>query len=51
MKIETFNIRSLGSLVKKDKVYSFFSKNDLVVYFVQETKMENFSERGENMEK
>lgn len=45
MKIGTFNIRGLGSLVKKDEVYSFFTKNDLVVCCIQETKMENFSER------
>lgn len=45
MKIRSFNVRGLGSLVKKEEVYSFYTKNDLNFCCLQEIKMENFSER------
>lgn len=45
MKIGTFNIRGLGGSVKKDELWSFFTKNELDVCCVHETKVVNFSER------
>lgn len=44
MKIGSFNIRGLGSQVKKDEVFSFFTKHELDLCCIQETKMEAFSE-------
>lgn len=44
MKISSFNIRGLGSKLKKDGILSFFTKNQLDFCCVHETKMEIFSE-------
>lgn len=44
MKIGSFNIRGLGSRVKKDEVFDFFTKNELDICCIQETKLEVFSE-------
>lgn len=44
MKIGSFNIRGLGSAVKKDEIMSFFSKFRLDFGCIQETKVEAFSE-------
>lgn len=44
MKIGLFNVRGLGSKVKKDEVVAFFNKNELDICCVQETKLETFSE-------
>lgn len=44
MKIGSFNIWGLGSKVKKEEVFSLFTKFELDVCCVQETKLESFSE-------
>lgn len=44
MKIGSFNIRGLGSVVKKDELCSFFEKSKFDICCVQETKMETFSD-------
>lgn len=43
MKIRSYNIRGLGSCVKKQEIFNFFTKNDLNLCCVQETKIEGFS--------
>lgn len=45
MKIGSYNIRGLGSSVKMDEIHSFYTKNDLDICCVQETKMETLSEK------
>lgn len=45
MKIGSFNIRGLGSSVKKDELHTFFTKHNLDVCCVQETKMTALLER------
>lgn len=44
MKIGSYNIRGLGSSIKKEEISSFFFNNKLVFCCVQETKLEAFSE-------
>lgn len=44
MKIGSYNIRGLGSKLKKDEIFSFFSSNNLDICCVQETKVEEFTE-------
>lgn len=44
MKIGSFNICGLGNSVKKDEMFSFFSKSKLDICCIQETKMESFSD-------
>lgn len=43
--VGSFNIRGLGSSVKKDEIHSFFSKLKLDFCCVQETKLESFTDR------
>lgn len=45
MKIGSLNMRGLGSEAKKDDVITFFNANNLDLCSLQETKMEDFSER------
>lgn len=45
MKIGSFNVRGLGSSVKKEEVSSFFSKYKLDFCCIQETKLEVFFKR------
>lgn len=44
MKIGSYNIRGLGSKIKKDEIHSFFINNKLDFCCVQETKIESFSD-------
>lgn len=44
MIISSWNIRGLGSLIKKDEVHPFLIKNKLDFCCIQETKMSGFSE-------
>lgn len=44
MKIGSFNVRGLGSRVKREEVWEFFSKNKLDLCCIQETKLGVFSE-------
>lgn len=44
MKIGSWNVRGLGCVAKKDEVFSFFSKFDLDICCIQETKIIAFSE-------
>lgn len=44
MIIGSFNIRGLGSLIKKEEVGSFFTKYKLAICCIQETKLGSFTE-------
>lgn len=44
MKIGSYNIRGLGSKLKRDEIFSFFTINNLDICCVQETKVEEWSE-------
>lgn len=44
MKIGSYNIRGLGSVIKKEDIFSFFTNNKLDFCCIQEMNIENFTE-------